>query len=232
MRSAGKERIEREMARSRNFKLLSKLEVRDIVVRDSNRFHHFKGGLCTCGDYWWHSIWKMGFIWSFLMFSHVDNILLRQRSYITFTLPIFCCGNHIAMNSSRWQYLGLPSNIIDMLPWADFWSDCETEGRPLWRKKEQVLSFKKIVKVKYMSGYQREFVPFWKEFDIFTRANCLAPLSLKVIFHIMLTACWLKSHVKITFRYLGIVSFVQFFVFWLSWACWISDRAPKGWSSS
>lgn len=33
-------------------KLLSKLEARDIVVRDSNRFHHFKGGLCTCGDYW------------------------------------------------------------------------------------------------------------------------------------------------------------------------------------
>ncbi|KAE8037458.1 hypothetical protein FH972_010045 [Carpinus fangiana] len=33
-------------------KLISMLEARDIVVRDSNRFHHFKGGLCTCGDYW------------------------------------------------------------------------------------------------------------------------------------------------------------------------------------
>ncbi|GAV58577.1 PPR domain-containing protein/PPR_2 domain-containing protein/DYW_deaminase domain-containing protein [Cephalotus follicularis] len=33
-------------------KLISKFEERDIVVRDTNRFHHFKGGLCSCGDYW------------------------------------------------------------------------------------------------------------------------------------------------------------------------------------
>eukprot|EP00257_Ricinus_communis_P018813 XP_015577625.1 pentatricopeptide repeat-containing protein At2g27610 isoform X1 [Ricinus communis] len=33
-------------------KLISNIEERYIVVRDSNRFHHFKGGLCSCGDYW------------------------------------------------------------------------------------------------------------------------------------------------------------------------------------
>lgn len=33
-------------------KLISKLEGRDIIVRDSNRFHHFVGGSCSCGDYW------------------------------------------------------------------------------------------------------------------------------------------------------------------------------------
>lgn len=33
-------------------KLISKIEGREIIVRDSNRFHHFKGGLCSCGDYW------------------------------------------------------------------------------------------------------------------------------------------------------------------------------------
>ncbi|XP_043723343.1 pentatricopeptide repeat-containing protein At2g27610 [Telopea speciosissima] len=33
-------------------KLISVIEGRDIVVRDSNRFHHFKGGYCSCGDYW------------------------------------------------------------------------------------------------------------------------------------------------------------------------------------
>lgn len=33
-------------------KLISQIERRDIVVRDSNRFHHFKGGSCSCGDYW------------------------------------------------------------------------------------------------------------------------------------------------------------------------------------
>ncbi|KAM0992497.1 hypothetical protein ACFX13_010900 [Malus domestica] len=25
---------------------------REIIVRDSHRFHHFKHGLCSCGDYW------------------------------------------------------------------------------------------------------------------------------------------------------------------------------------
>ncbi|XP_050369458.1 pentatricopeptide repeat-containing protein At2g27610 isoform X1 [Argentina anserina] len=33
-------------------KLISVIESRDIVVRDSNRYHHFKGGLCSCGDFW------------------------------------------------------------------------------------------------------------------------------------------------------------------------------------
>ncbi|PHT54677.1 hypothetical protein CQW23_03163 [Capsicum baccatum] len=33
-------------------KLSSKLIEREIVVRDSNRFHHFKNGACSCIDYW------------------------------------------------------------------------------------------------------------------------------------------------------------------------------------
>ncbi|KAK2987967.1 hypothetical protein RJ640_011230 [Escallonia rubra] len=33
-------------------KLISKLVEREIVVRDANRFHHFKDGSCSCGDYW------------------------------------------------------------------------------------------------------------------------------------------------------------------------------------
>eukprot|EP01018_Ginkgo_biloba_P011645 Gb_37070 [translate_table: standard] len=33
-------------------KFISKIVEREIVVRDANRFHHFKDGLCTCGDYW------------------------------------------------------------------------------------------------------------------------------------------------------------------------------------
>ncbi|KAH0468974.1 hypothetical protein IEQ34_002206 [Dendrobium chrysotoxum] len=33
-------------------KLVSEIEGRNIVVRDSNRFHHFKGGSCSCGDFW------------------------------------------------------------------------------------------------------------------------------------------------------------------------------------
>uniref|UniRef100_A0ACD6A2K8 Uncharacterized protein n=1 Tax=Avena sativa TaxID=4498 RepID=A0ACD6A2K8_AVESA len=33
-------------------KIMSKIVNRDIVVRDSSRFHHFKDGVCSCGDYW------------------------------------------------------------------------------------------------------------------------------------------------------------------------------------
>ncbi|XP_021897980.1 pentatricopeptide repeat-containing protein At3g63370, chloroplastic-like [Carica papaya] len=33
-------------------KLVSKLLERELVVRDVNRFHHFEGGLCSCGDFW------------------------------------------------------------------------------------------------------------------------------------------------------------------------------------
>ncbi|XP_011005831.1 PREDICTED: LOW QUALITY PROTEIN: pentatricopeptide repeat-containing protein At5g46460, mitochondrial [Populus euphratica] len=33
-------------------KLMSKIVGRKIVVRDSGRFHHFKNGICSCGDYW------------------------------------------------------------------------------------------------------------------------------------------------------------------------------------
>ncbi|EXB42930.1 hypothetical protein L484_013952 [Morus notabilis] len=33
-------------------KFISKVTERVIVVRDANRFHHFKDGVCSCGDYW------------------------------------------------------------------------------------------------------------------------------------------------------------------------------------
>ncbi|KAL2900455.1 hypothetical protein RDABS01_025537 [Bienertia sinuspersici] len=33
-------------------KLISKIEKRDIILRDVRRFHHFNDGICSCGDYW------------------------------------------------------------------------------------------------------------------------------------------------------------------------------------
>ncbi|KAL4204934.1 hypothetical protein AMTRI_Chr01g112170 [Amborella trichopoda] len=33
-------------------KFVSKIAEREIVVRDVNRYHHFKDGSCSCGDYW------------------------------------------------------------------------------------------------------------------------------------------------------------------------------------
>lgn len=33
-------------------KLISQVMGREIVLRDANRFHHFKDGVCSCRDYW------------------------------------------------------------------------------------------------------------------------------------------------------------------------------------
>ncbi|GAU35898.1 hypothetical protein TSUD_383900 [Trifolium subterraneum] len=33
-------------------KLISKVYDREIVIRDRSRFHHFRGGSCSCKDYW------------------------------------------------------------------------------------------------------------------------------------------------------------------------------------
>lgn len=33
-------------------KFISKVVEREIIVRDVRRFHHFKNGTCSCGDYW------------------------------------------------------------------------------------------------------------------------------------------------------------------------------------
>ncbi|KAL5982055.1 Pentatricopeptide repeat-containing protein [Asimina triloba] len=47
-------------------KFISKLTEREIIVRDANRFHHFKDGLCSCKDYWLNegsNLGKWGMIW-------------------------------------------------------------------------------------------------------------------------------------------------------------------------
>ncbi|XP_073145070.1 pentatricopeptide repeat-containing protein At3g26782, mitochondrial [Henckelia pumila] len=33
-------------------KLISKITGREIIIRDPKRFHHFRYGACSCGDYW------------------------------------------------------------------------------------------------------------------------------------------------------------------------------------
>eukprot|EP01018_Ginkgo_biloba_P019015 Gb_21714 [translate_table: standard] len=33
-------------------KFISKIVAREIIVRDAHRFHHFKDGHCSCGNYW------------------------------------------------------------------------------------------------------------------------------------------------------------------------------------
>ncbi|XP_038903547.1 pentatricopeptide repeat-containing protein At4g16835, mitochondrial [Benincasa hispida] len=36
----------------RAIKFISAIEKREIIVRDTTRFHHFRNGFCSCGDYW------------------------------------------------------------------------------------------------------------------------------------------------------------------------------------
>lgn len=33
-------------------KLVSRFFIRELVIRDANRFHHFENGVCSCGDFW------------------------------------------------------------------------------------------------------------------------------------------------------------------------------------
>ncbi|KAK1278712.1 Pentatricopeptide repeat-containing protein [Acorus gramineus] len=33
-------------------KLIAGITRREIILRDANRFHHFRGGACSCNDYW------------------------------------------------------------------------------------------------------------------------------------------------------------------------------------
>ncbi|KAM7259359.1 hypothetical protein ACFE04_015100 [Oxalis oulophora] len=33
-------------------KIMSKIVGRELIVRDNKRFHHFRDGSCSCGDYW------------------------------------------------------------------------------------------------------------------------------------------------------------------------------------
>jgi hypothetical protein len=33
-------------------KMVSAVEDREIIMRDCSRFHHFKSGVCSCGDFW------------------------------------------------------------------------------------------------------------------------------------------------------------------------------------
>lgn len=44
------------------FKFINrKIHSREIIVRDENRFHHFKDGSCSCEDYWQCYVWVLSF---------------------------------------------------------------------------------------------------------------------------------------------------------------------------
>ncbi len=51
-------------------KFISKIVGRVIVVRDSNHFHHFEDGVCSCMDYWVMPIlWLVNHYIKFILFT-------------------------------------------------------------------------------------------------------------------------------------------------------------------
>jgi hypothetical protein len=61
-----------------------------------NRFHHFRDGVCSCGDYWWlHAVIIFSFDLFFLMIG--DNFQKSTERY---------------MYSSNLKYLNINSSTI------------------------------------------------------------------------------------------------------------------------
>ncbi|CBI40853.3 unnamed protein product, partial [Vitis vinifera] len=59
-------------------KFVSKIVGRDIIARDVKRFHHFRNGLCSCGDYCWKSCSNSISPWELEAARLVIRLLLWQ----------------------------------------------------------------------------------------------------------------------------------------------------------
>ena len=64
---------------------ISKTAGREITVRDSNRFHHFRDGFCSCRDYW-NIDWELG---SFISLSQGP----LKQCYFSRKIGFFWRGN-------------------------------------------------------------------------------------------------------------------------------------------
>ncbi|OVA05980.1 Pentatricopeptide repeat [Macleaya cordata] len=97
-------------------KLISMMEGREIVVRDSNRFHHFKGGSCSCGDYW--SFYLRGAEDSVQLLSEVENILTESChvSELQKDLISACGSSHRLFKTSTPDFKKLQITAMSMNP--------------------------------------------------------------------------------------------------------------------
>lgn len=92
-------------------KLISRITKREIIVRDTNRFHHFQNGVCSCGDYWW---------------TYEEREVSTQRN--TFTCnskPLIDLLNFLAILSHDRSLILFDINIVS-LESLYLLSDCET----------------------------------------------------------------------------------------------------------
>ncbi|XP_059067511.1 pentatricopeptide repeat-containing protein At2g22070 [Cryptomeria japonica] len=88
-------------------KFISRLVAREIVVRDANRFHHFKQGQCSCGDYWAHR-------WYLHDLRLVGYGIFPYALMDYFLLDTLSAALHVFAGMHRWKVVCCPSGRIRM----------------------------------------------------------------------------------------------------------------------
>jgi hypothetical protein len=67
-------------------------------VRDRNRFHHFKNGLCSCRDFWWQS--GLGDSWLLMVGKNLTTIL-EHFNMQSFCLVAICWITHLVQKMTQ-----------------------------------------------------------------------------------------------------------------------------------
>ncbi|KAJ4968203.1 hypothetical protein NE237_014904 [Protea cynaroides] len=94
-------------------KFISKIVAREVIVRDSNRFHHFKDGICSCGDFCDTN--PVPIILSILFSSSASSdhlITVDQKSCLCFSActrrPVRLGSSSTSIPEAREMFLSVP----------------------------------------------------------------------------------------------------------------------------
>ncbi|KAJ0914889.1 putative aminoacyl-tRNA synthetase, class Ic, tetratricopeptide-like helical domain superfamily [Helianthus annuus] len=84
-------------------KYISLVENREIIVRDLHRFHHFKNGICSCGDY------------CYICSSDLVPVGEDQKQHLELTRELAERVNHL-YGGRKWKKLGGRGGLIFKVP--------------------------------------------------------------------------------------------------------------------
>ncbi|KAJ9550279.1 hypothetical protein OSB04_014324 [Centaurea solstitialis] len=103
-------------------KFISSVYNRVIILRDSNRFHHFRDGVCSCGDYWQHCHnGKRSFVFENAQ-MHTKNMKIDDFTYPS-VLNCFASLNEanasksvhcLAIKTGFSEYVLVSNALVDM----------------------------------------------------------------------------------------------------------------------